>query len=488
VSHTAIAAVLARDDLSIGERLAALSLASYANREHRAFPGNAAAAARAGLSRSRYLAAREQLLARGLIAVEEAGRGRGQTTTLTILFAQFGPWWDADINAGLLEHVLGHSRARGAARALLATLAALADDAGAVDDLATEELCRAAGLADSTYRRARSALLASGEVELVEDGGGRGRLNRWQVRTADAGDAAPARAPRGRRPPAPGARPLLAPVRDDAPVRERVAEVDDAAGTAENRPVLTGVSEQKGPVLTGVSGRKGPILTGLSLGKGPVLTGVSAENPAETPPQTPPPYGRAGREPLNPRIKNPPNPPAGGSTRHNDLVVEETHRTRSGRTRRRQVPVDIGAVCAGLSRPGPADDLDWQRMRQLMAERLGESMFEIWLAPIELPAVDRDGTLILVAPQEMRAWVLQRYRSVIDGAARMVGRRARIAAAVESAAIVEARSAVSSPDAPSRDTTAHPSSSTSADTSYDTSACALSYTPTYNHPKEVRKC
>jgi len=32
VSHTAIAAVLARDDLSIGERLAALSLASYANR------------------------------------------------------------------------------------------------------------------------------------------------------------------------------------------------------------------------------------------------------------------------------------------------------------------------------------------------------------------------------------------------------------------------------------------------------------------------
>jgi hypothetical protein len=114
MSHTAIAAVLARDDLSIGERLAALSLASFANREHRAWPGNAAAAARAGLSRSRYLEAREQLLARGLIAVEEAGRGRGQTTTLTTLFAQFGPWWDADINAVLLERVLGRSRTRGA--------------------------------------------------------------------------------------------------------------------------------------------------------------------------------------------------------------------------------------------------------------------------------------------------------------------------------------------------------------------------------------
>ena len=53
MSHTAIAAVLARTDLSMGERLVALSLASFANREERAFPGNAAAAARAGLSRSR---------------------------------------------------------------------------------------------------------------------------------------------------------------------------------------------------------------------------------------------------------------------------------------------------------------------------------------------------------------------------------------------------------------------------------------------------
>jgi hypothetical protein len=487
VSHTAIAAVLARDDLSIGERLAALSLASFANREHRAWPGNPAAAARAGLSRSRYLEAREQLFARGLIAVEEAGRGRGQTTTLTTLFAQFGPWWDADINAGLLERVLGHSRTRGAARALLATLAALADDDGAVYDLSTEELCLAAGLADSTYRRARSALLASGEVELVEDGGGRGRLNRWQVRAADAGATAPASAPRRRRPPAPDARPLLAPVPVEAPGRERVADVDDAAGAGEKRPVLTGVSEQKGPVLTGVSGRKGPVLTGVSPGKSPVLTGVSAENPAETPPQTPPPYVRAGREPLNPRIRNPPTP-QGGSRPAGDLFIEETFRTPHGRTRRRQVPVDVDAVCAGMTRPGPADDLDWQRMRQLMAERLGESMFEIWLAPIELCAVDGDGTVILVAPQEMRAWVVQRYQSVIDGAARMVGRRARIADAVESAAIAAAQSAVSSPDAPSYDTPADPSYGTSADTSYDTSACALSDTNAYNQPKEVRQC
>jgi hypothetical protein len=48
VSHAAIAAVLARDDLGVGERLAAFSLASYANGEQRAWPSTPNAAARAG--------------------------------------------------------------------------------------------------------------------------------------------------------------------------------------------------------------------------------------------------------------------------------------------------------------------------------------------------------------------------------------------------------------------------------------------------------
>ena len=187
MSHRAIAAVLARTDLAMGERLVALSLASFANRDERAFPGNAAAAARAGLGRSRYLEARDQLVARGLVAIESAGRGRGQSTTLTVLFAKSGPWWDGEINARLLERVLSHSHARGPARLLLATLAALADESGAVDELSTDELCRAAGLANSTYRRARTALLACGEVELVDDGGGRGRMNRWRVLAAASG-------------------------------------------------------------------------------------------------------------------------------------------------------------------------------------------------------------------------------------------------------------------------------------------------------------
>ncbi len=213
MSHTAIAAVLARTDLSAGERLVALSLASFANREERAWPGNPAAAARAGLSRSRYLQAREQLVARGLLAVEDRGRGRGQATTMVMLFAQFGPWWDAEINAQLLEVVLGYSRARGPARLLLAALGALADDGGLVGDLSTEELCRAAGLANSTYRRARTALIGTGEVELVDGRGGRGRTNRWRVMDPAEQGTGPVVAFRRRRPFIPNARPLLSAVR-----------------------------------------------------------------------------------------------------------------------------------------------------------------------------------------------------------------------------------------------------------------------------------
>jgi hypothetical protein len=55
VSRQAIAAALAREDLAGGERLVAFSLASFAGRDGRAWPGAPAAAARAGLSRSRYL-------------------------------------------------------------------------------------------------------------------------------------------------------------------------------------------------------------------------------------------------------------------------------------------------------------------------------------------------------------------------------------------------------------------------------------------------
>jgi hypothetical protein len=75
MSRDAIAAVLARDDLACGDRLAAFSRASFAGRQHRARPGAAAAAQRAGLSRSRYLQARDRLVRGGLVLVEAEASG-----------------------------------------------------------------------------------------------------------------------------------------------------------------------------------------------------------------------------------------------------------------------------------------------------------------------------------------------------------------------------------------------------------------------------
>ncbi|HWE11555.1 MAG TPA: hypothetical protein VG325_19570 [Solirubrobacteraceae bacterium] len=91
MSHTAIAAVLALDDMSLGERLAAFSLASFANREQRAWPGTRIAAARAGLSKSQYLAAREGLVRRGLVELEHADGGRGCSPVIALCFAVEGP-------------------------------------------------------------------------------------------------------------------------------------------------------------------------------------------------------------------------------------------------------------------------------------------------------------------------------------------------------------------------------------------------------------
>ncbi|MHB1834476.1 MAG: DnaA N-terminal domain-containing protein [Solirubrobacteraceae bacterium] len=412
MSHTAIAAVLARPDLSIGERLVALSLASFANRDDRAFPGNAAAAARAGLGRSRYLAVREQLVTRGLIAVESAGRGRGQATTLITLFAQSGPWWDGDINARLLEHVLGRSPLRGPARLLLGTLAALADASGVVDELSTDDLCRAAGLANSTYRRARSALLASGEVKLVDDGGGRGRMNRWRV-FAPAGQLSTARSqPARRQASAPRQPPPLAAVRP---------ELAPASGVA-----AAGGDAEKGPGLSGVMARKGPGLSGVSPEKGPDRSGVSRRNPANTPPQTPPSNARTVRESLNPRIRNPPDPPEGGSTER-WVIIEEDFVSDRGRRRRRPVRVDLDEVRGGLDSPSPADLCAWRQIRDRLGRRVGESMFDIWLEPVELIAIDSDHRLVLAAPAAMASWTSARFGWLIASAASEVGRDARFA-------------------------------------------------------------
>ena len=185
MGREAIAAALAREDLSCGERLVAFSLASFADRDNRARPGTPAAAARAGLARSRFLEARDRLVCRGLVVVADAASGRGRASTLALPFAETGPWWEGEINAELFEAVLSYSATRGAARLLLATMAALANEEGVVEGVMTERLCAGAGMADRTYRRARATLLASGEVALA-------RRIRWSGEHEPLGDRQPA--------------------------------------------------------------------------------------------------------------------------------------------------------------------------------------------------------------------------------------------------------------------------------------------------------
>jgi DnaA N-terminal domain len=450
MSREAIAAALAREDLSCGERLVAFSLASFADRENRARPGTPAAAGRAGLARSRFLEARDRLVGRGLVVVEDVASGRGRASTVVLPFAETGPWWEGEINAELFEAVLGYSRTRGSARLLLAVMAALADEQSVVEGVTTERLCAAAGVADRTYRRARATLLASGEVLLRSGSGGRGNMNCWEIPDprAHTGTTPPAR---GRRvPPPAGARPLMATVAVPAAPEEQATEtvpagvVLDAAGHAV-RAVNGGqdrtVSVSKGPALTGVSEAKGgqdrtlpgqnrPALTGISAGKGGQGRTVSPETPAKTPAKTPAPNARAGREPQNPRTLHPPNPPGGGSDA-GQVLVEETYLTDRGRRRRRLVAVDLAAVGERLRAAGEADLAAWEQVRAFLREAVGESTFEIWLAALELIVVDVEGTLIVSAPPETVGWVARRFGRVLDGAARRSGHRLRVADELE---------------------------------------------------------
>ena len=442
MSRQAIAAVIARSDLASGERLVALSLASFAGRDNRAWPGAPAASARAGLSRSRYQQAREQLVARGLVAVDERATGRGRASTVTLVFADTGPWWDGEINVELFESVLAYGQSRGPERLLLSTMAALADNDGAVCDLSTEQLCAAAGIADRTYRRARAALLATGQLELVSGVGGRGNTNVWTIRDPRAsGDGLPRRAPKRVSPPA-GARPLVAAATSDggaAAAEPSTASTEkgghDRTLPRVNSPILTGVSTAKGghdrtlpdqncPVLTGVSSVKGGQDQTL-FELGPPKT--PAQTPAKTPAKTPAPYARAGKEPQNPRTrKDPPSPPEGGSAL-GSVTIEQTYVTERGRKRRRGVRVDLDEVRRGLGLPGVADRDDWERIRSLLLGAVGESRFEIWLEPLELIAIDASGALVVAAPADTCSWVRGRFGPVLTHCSQQASRELRLA-------------------------------------------------------------
>jgi hypothetical protein len=429
MSRDAIAAVLARGDLACGDRLAAFSLASFAGREHRAWPGAAAAAQRAGLSRSRYLQARDRLVRRGLVIVEAEASGRGRSSTLLMAFARTGPWWEGEINVELFEAVLGYSAATGVARLLVAAMAALADEDSAVRDFTTEQICAAAGIAAKSYQRAKTELLASGALVLVNGVGGRGNMNEWTVPDprVHAGGIAP-RAPQRVVPPA-GARPLVGVAGSPA------ASAGGDAGSAADRV-------KGGQPQTVVAGNR-LTLTCLSATKGgqdqtlfdPPGSESRSESPAERAPErvvkTERLHARAGTNAVNPGIQeDPPSPPDGGSGPRS-MIVEQTYITERGRRGRRQVRVDLDEVRRGLGIPTSADRGDWQQIRELLEEAVGESTFAIWLEPAELIAVGGDRRLVVAVPAATASWTATRFGRLLTRCAERVGRELRFASEPE---------------------------------------------------------
>ena len=117
------------------------------------------------------------------------------------------------------------------------------------------------------------------------------------------------------------------------------------------------------------------------------------------------------------------------------MRVEECYVTDRGRTRRRKVNVDLDEVRRGLAAPTTDDRGVWERIRGLLGETVGESRFAIWLAPLELVAVDRAGRLVIGAPPETAVWVWDRFGRVLSTCAERLGRELRIATEPERAAL-----------------------------------------------------
>ena len=144
---------------------------------------------------------------------------------------------------------------------------------------------------------------------------------------------------------------------------------------------------------------------------------------------------RVGSNALNPGTQDPPDPPKGGTIPGAEVLIEERYTTAHGRNRRRLVAVDLDAVRAELADPTTIDCDDWSQFRDAVALIVGETVFEVWFAPLTLAGVDRSGALTAVGPQATRSWFLDRFGDVIAKASERTGRLIAIADERQSQAI-----------------------------------------------------
>jgi hypothetical protein len=110
------------------------------------------------------------------------------------------------------------------------------------------------------------------------------------------------------------------------------------------------------------------------------------------------------------------------------------------------VSVDLDEVRRTLTQPSTADLVDWDQIRQRLLEMFGESTFELWLAALELVAVDSKRTLVVAAPTGIRAWVRTRFARQLSACANRCGRLLRHAEEPELAALEHDEHGPTSPE------------------------------------------
>jgi hypothetical protein len=156
--------------------------------------------------------------------------------------------------------------------------------------------------------------------------------------------------------------------------------------------------------------------------------------------------------------------------------------------------VDLGAVRARLRAAGGADRAAWEQIRAVLLDVVGESAFEIWLAPLELLAVDLQDTLVVSARPETVGWIARRFGRILDTAAERAELRLRVAHELErqAAEALSSTTAAAAVDLSARRSVERPcgfradaSSGRSGDTSVGGSAYPSSYTDVYNQLKGV---
>jgi chromosomal replication initiation ATPase DnaA len=99
--------------------------------------------------------------------------------------------------------------------------------------------------------------------------------------------------------------------------------------------------------------------------------------------------------------------------------------------RRRAVRIDLDDVRRDLVIPGVGDRNDWEKICKRLRELVGECVFEIWLEPLELIAIDPGGTLVIDAPPLTSSWLRPRYGRVIAHCAEEASRALRFAEEAE---------------------------------------------------------